>query len=218
MKKTLGMDGEHIPAPLPAIKGRNMNFTKSLWAAAAALALMAFASTASATTLEVGGATKNEKVTIHATTAGSVLWTDTFGGFANTCTVSTIESTTTTPFTNAARIGGPIPFNKLVFESCTEDTKEKVVVDAAGYLTIEAISGTTNGTVFSDSTKVTTPSPFGKLTCTTAAAGTDIGKLTGVAAGNATLDISAALNCGIITGKWGGTYTVTSPPGLGVEA
>jgi hypothetical protein len=72
--------------------------------------------------------------------------------------------------------------------------------------------------VFSDSTKVTTPSPFGKLTCTTASAGIDIGKFTGVAVGNATMDISAVLNCGFITAKWSGSYSVTSPIGPGAEA
>jgi hypothetical protein len=204
---------------LPATKEKQMKLTKILGvvAAVAALALMAFASTASATTLEVGGVTKNSSVAIEATAEGSILLTDTFGAFANTCTTSTVDGATTTPFTGVARIGGPI--SKLTFENCTEDKNEKVVVDAAGYLTVEAISGTTNGTVFSDSAKVTTPSPFGKLTCTTPAAGTDVGKLTGVAAGNATMDISAVLSCGaLVTAKWSGSYKVTSPAGLGVEA
>jgi hypothetical protein len=70
--------------------------------------------------------------------------------------------------------------------------------------------------VFSKNMKITTPSPVGHLTCTTASTGTDIGKLTGVKSGKATIDISAVLNCGILTARWTATYLVTSPEGLGV--
>jgi hypothetical protein len=200
-------------------KEKEMKLSKILGVAAvAALALMAFASTVSATTLEVGGVTKNEPVFITAslepeTTADL---TDTSGFFANRCSISHVEGTTTTPF-SATRIGGPIKV--LTFESCTEDAKEKVKVDLPGYLTVEAIAGTTNGTVFSDSAEVTSPSPFGKLNCKTAATGTHIGKLTGKksTAEHATMDIEAVLNCGAITAKWKGSYIITTPTGLGVE-
>jgi hypothetical protein len=188
-------------------------------AAVAALALMAFASTASATTLEVKGVAQTEAVKITATLEPETTadLTDTTGFFANRCSISHVVGTTTTPFTakKSERIGGPI--ETLTFESCTEDAKEKVKVDLPGYLTVAWISGTTNGTVFSDSAEVTTPSPFGKLNCKTAAAGTEIGKLTGKAAGFATMDIEAVLNCGAITAKWKGSYNVTSPEGLGVR-
>jgi hypothetical protein len=93
------------------------------------------------------------------------------------------------------------------------------VVDHTGSLTIENISGTTNGTMRSIGTEWTAPSPFGTLRCVTAALpGTDLGTLTGVASGNATIDVSAALNCGAITAKLTATYTVTSPAGLGVRS
>jgi hypothetical protein len=94
-----------------------------------------------------------------------------------------------------------------------------IVVENAGSLTVENISGTTNGTVRSIGAKVKTPSPFGTLTCVTAAApGTDLGTLTGVASGNATMAVNASLNCGLITAKWTATYTVTTPTGLGVTS
>src|SRR3954453_18974209 len=121
-----------------------MKLTKILGVVAvAAMALMAFASTASATTIESNGVAKNEAITIHATLeAGkSALLSATGGGFANTCTTSTVEGTTTT-FTGA-KIGGPI--NVLTFEMCNE---EPVVVDAPGSLEVENIAGTTNGTLF----------------------------------------------------------------------
>lgn len=183
--------------------------------AVAALALMAFAGTASATTLEVGGTAKNEAVTWRWSIVGFVkVWEDTFGSAINSCSVSNVEGTTASPFTGT-RVGGPV--SKMTFESCTEDATEKVVVDAAGSIEMENISGTTNGTLFSKNLKITTPSPFGKLTCVTASTGTDIGKVTGVSSGNARVDINAVLNCGLITARWVPLYEWTSPLGLGIR-
>ncbi|HET9152707.1 MAG TPA: hypothetical protein VFN85_01165 [Solirubrobacterales bacterium] len=196
-----------------------MKFTKILgMAAVAALALMAFASTASATTLEIGGSPTLNSVTIESTikSGTSALLTDTAGFFANTCTSSTVNGATTATAKSGSRVSGPI--SSLTFSSCTE---EPVVVHNAGTLTVEHIAGTTNGTVRSIGAFVTSPSPFGLLECRTAEGeGTDIGTLTGVASTteHATMDINAGLNCGAITAKWKGTYTVTSPTGLGVTS
>jgi hypothetical protein len=180
-------------------------------AAVAALALMAFASTASATTLEIGGAVQNSSVTIEATipAGSSALLTDTFGASANTCTSSTVEGHTASPFTGTT-VGGPI--TTLDFTNCTQGNP---VTHSPGSLSVERIGSTTNGTVRSTGAKVTVPSPFGTLTCTTS--NTDIGTLTGVASGHAKFDINAVLPCTVVgTAKWSGTYTVTSPTGLGV--
>jgi hypothetical protein len=193
-----------------------MKFTKILGVAAAmALALMAFAGTASATTLATKGVAENGKVTISASlkSGTSALLADTNNFFANTCLASTVAGNTTV-FTGTP--SGPI--TSLTFSKCTE---EPVVVDTTGSLSVTQIAGTTNGTVRSIGAKVTSPSPFGALTCTTAASpGTDIGTLTGVKEGTATMDINAVLNCGFFlpSAKWTGTYTVTSPANLGVEA
>jgi hypothetical protein len=189
-----------------------MKLTKVLVILAAALGLMAFASTASATTLEVKGVKQNVDITIKASLkAGtSLLHTDTIGNLLNTCTVSTFEGADSTA-TTATRVSGPI--SALSFSSCTEGNP---VVHTRGSFSIEWLKILTHGTVRWHSGDVTTPSPFGTLTCSTPAAGTDIGTLTGVASGNATLDVNAVLNCGITTTKLTGTYTVTSPEGLGV--
>jgi hypothetical protein len=199
---------------MPDTKEECMKFTKILGlVAVAALALMAFASTASATTLEVKGVKQTTDVTIKSSlkSGTSALLSDTFGFFANTCTASSVEGSDSTR-TTGTTVEGPI--SALSFSSCKE---EPVVVDTKGNLSVEWISGTTNGTVRSIGAKVTSPSPFGALTCVTAASpGTDIGTLTGVASGFATMDINATLNCGLITAKWTGTYSVTSPEGLGV--
>jgi hypothetical protein len=192
-----------------------MKFTKILGVVAvAALALMAFASTASATTLEVKGVTQTGSVTIKSSlkSGTSALLSDTFGFFANTCTVSTVEGSTSTKTGTA--VEGPI--STLSWGTTATPCKEgNPTVDAAGSLSVERIGTTTNGTVKSKNAKVTVPSALGALTCTTPAEGTDLGTLTGVASGQATMDINAVLNCGI-TAKWTGTYVVTSPEGLGV--
>jgi hypothetical protein len=81
--------------------------------------------------------------------------------------------------------------------------------------------------VKSSGAEVTVVSTFfgASATCKTGA-GTTIGTLTGVSAGDATMDINATINCGILgNSAWTGTYTVTSatsstiPAGtsLGVE-
>jgi hypothetical protein len=191
-----------------------MKFTKILGvAAAAALALMAFASTASAaTTLEIEGVTQNKEVAIEATIAsgGSVLLADTFGVSQNTCTASTVKGHTVTPFTGTT-VGGPI--TTLGWTGCSQGNP---TVHKPGTLSVEEKAGTTNGTVRSSGAEVTVPTPFGTITCTTS--NTDLGTLNGVKTGNATLTINAVLSCtGVGTAKWTGTYTVTSPKGLGVE-
>jgi hypothetical protein len=191
-----------------------MKHLRNLAAVASVLALtsLSTASTTSATTLEVGGHAKNESLAIKASlkSGTSLLAADTFGFVANTCTGSTIEAKSEAPFTGTT-VGGKA--STLSFSPCKEGA---VVTDEPGVISVEWIPGTTNGTGRLSGAKLTVPSVFGLLTCTTPAAGTDLGTLTGVASGNATIDINAVINCGSIDAKWTGTYTVTSPEGLGV--
>jgi hypothetical protein len=190
-----------------------MKFTKILGLVAmAALALMAFASTATATTLYTNGEKKAVSVTIEATLKGSALLRDTSNVFANTCTSSTVKGHTVSPFTGTT-VGGPI--DSLSFSGCTH---EKVVVDTLGTLNVEVIGSGPNGTVRSNGAKVTTPvTIFGSVvtaTCTTE--NTDIGTLTGsespwTGTPLSEIDINAVLNCGSIlpSAKWEGTYLIT---------
>jgi hypothetical protein len=195
-----------------------MKFAKMLTVVPAVLlALMGLASTASATTLEVNGVAQAKSVTLSASLkAGiSTMLTDTFGSLPplNTCGVSAIQMTTSV--VTGSTVSGPVKIGPT-FESCTEGN---AVVDTLGTFTIERIAGTTNGTLRSIGTKVTWSSSIGPLTCiTSSTTGTDLGLLTGVASGNATLDINAVLSCGPVDTKWQGTYTVTSPTGLGVTS
>jgi hypothetical protein len=192
-----------------------MKYLKMLGlAAVAAMALMAFvgAGTASATTLEVGGVAKNAAVTISSSLAAgsSAILKDEFGTTTDTCTESTVSGTTTTPFT-AAEVDGTV--SSLTFSKCSHTTD----VINKGILYVKWLSAT-NGTVTSSGAEVTVSSTFfgASAVCKTGA-GTALGTLTGVNAGNATMHINATISCGILgNSKWTGTYTVTSPTGLGV--
>jgi hypothetical protein len=196
-------------------KENKMKYLKMLGlAAVAAMALMAVgAGSASATTLTKTGVTQSTSVTITASLepGTTALLATTSGGFANTCSESHVHGETVAPFSGAV-IGGPI--TELSFSGCTTSP---VVVDTMGSLSIERIGATNNGTVRSAGAKVTVPSPFGPLTCSTGA-GTDIGTLTGSSTGAGTMDIKAVLNCGFLvpSAKWEGSYIVTEPHSLGV--
>jgi hypothetical protein len=193
-----------------------MKYLKMLGiAAVAAMALMAVvgATTASATTLENNGVALNKAVTIEASLkAGtSAVLKDEFGTTTDTCTGSKVEGTTenraepeTTRFTGAV-VGGNL--NTLTFESCTHHT----TVIKPGSLHVAWTSGT-NGTLTSFGAEVTVVSTFfgATATCKTGA-GTKIGTLTGVKEGNATIDIGATINCGILgNSSWTGTYVTTA--------
>jgi len=180
-------------------------------AAVAAMALMAFAAgPASATTLEIKGVPQAVDVEIEASIAAgnSAILKDTSGFSQNTCTSSVAKGKTET--TTGTYVTGKLSL--LSFSNCTRT----VTVHQPGALEIHWIKGTTNGTVYSEKAQVTSGSPIGTLNCTTGET-THIGTLTGVASGHATMHINALINCGIISSaKWEGTYTITSPEGLGV--
>jgi hypothetical protein len=203
--------------PQPGAKaGKNkennkMKYLKMLGlAAVAAMALMAIgAGSASATTLEVGGVTKNASVTVAASVSGGAVLAKTDGTEANTCSESSVHGSTVSPF-SATKVTGSL--TTLSFKKCTN---ESVVVDAAGGLLVEYESGT-SGNVYSENAKVTVPTSFGfSVTCDTGS-GTKIGTLDGVASGTAKMTISAVLNCGFLlpSATWKGTYTVSSALGV----
>jgi hypothetical protein len=174
------------------------------------------AGSASATTLEVDGSTTNARVDISASlkagtshpmtsTSGSTLF--------NTCTGLTMAGFTQSPYTGTT---ATVSLTTLTFTGCYNN----VTVHKMGTLHIEQIAGTTNGTLRSSGAEVTTYSAlFGTyLNCKTGA-GTHFGTLTGAGADeHATWHFTAALNCGITSALWKGTYIVTSPTGLGVSA
>jgi hypothetical protein len=175
--------------------------------AVAALALMAFASTASATTLETNGVKQSGAVSISSSLSGSATLSDTSNIFANTCKASSVSGSSSTSQTGAT-VSGPI--STLSFSSCTH---EKVVVDNKGTLSVEVIGAGTNGTVRSSGAEVTVPATIGSsiITVNCKTSNTDIGTLTGTASGTSTIHINAVLNCGFFlpSAKWVGTYNIT---------
>ncbi|MDQ2630838.1 MAG: hypothetical protein M3Y75_07680 [Actinomycetota bacterium] len=181
---------------------------------AVAMAFVAFAAgTASATTLEITGVTQNQSVKLRlsekAGTSMSQHRTD--GTYVATCYGGETELTTSS-FTGSSVTA---PINTVSGWWCGGG----LTIHNAGQLYIEHIAGTTDGTVFSEETHMTLPSPFGVTNCKTGA-GTHLGTLKGTAAGNATLTINTVVKCGFILPSvtWKTEYIVTSPHGLGVVA
>ena len=200
-----------------------MKYLKILGLAAiAAMALTAFAaSSAGATSLEVGGVKQEGKVALSASieTGTSAVLSRTDGTLANTCTVSNVAGETESGFTTTPT--GAI--SSLTFEECTRpvtvhkpgklyveyEVIKHIVKHENGVETVVAETKT-DGTVFSEEAEVTVSTPFGTVNCKTGA-GTRIGILTGVKEGNATMDINAVLNCGFLlpSASWRGAYTMT---------
>jgi type II secretory pathway pseudopilin PulG len=180
-----------------------------------ALTAAAGATSASATTFEIKGVKQAHGLELNASlqAGSSISITDTLlGGELVSITCSQFKMT-------SGNFGNPYSgltllhlISILEYSSCTQP----VIVDRAGKLTFEAISGTTNATVRWTESEVTVPSAVGTLTCKTS--NTDIGVLKGVASGKATLVVNAVIPCGNLSTLWTATYVITSPDGLGVTA
>lgn len=169
---------------------------------------------ASATTMEVGGVTKNESVTIVGSLAAgtTVVLSRTDGSLANTCRGFEIEGKTLSPFTGTTVTGSG---TTLVFPEC----ERPITAHKTGILHGEHIADTTNATMTSSGAEVTVGSPFGTLNCKTNS-GVDIGVLTGTVSGHATLHFNAVFNCGFLvpSATMKATVTVTSPTGAASSA
>lgn len=181
-------------------------------AALAAAAMTTFgAGTASATTIEVGGVKQTGALTITMSLeAGtSFVFSRTDGGSPTTCTAVHLHGKTSV-FTGT-RVTGPL--STLDF-TCNH----VVTTHNPGTFYIEHITGTTNGDLFSEDAEWTIATTLGfTVTCKTGA-GTKLGTVTGVAAGSATVDVNAVLNCGFLlpSASAKGTFTITNPNGAGI--
>lgn len=143
----------------------------------------------------------------------SLLLKETFGFTMNTCTNSSIAAKMESPGGEGAHPSGKV--STLTFWPCSNST----IMHSAGSLEIKHIAGTTNGTVTSSGLELTTNSPFGVVNCKTGA-GSHFGTLTGVTTktAHATLDVDAVMDCSGLSSRLTGTYTMTTPTGLNVEA
>lgn len=193
-----------------------MNFLRKLIptaiAAMVATAIIG-ASTASATTLEIGGATQNKSVhfTFSLVSGSSTIAKDTNNLTIDTCKTSTITGQTETPFTGPTVTATAIT---TTFSGCSH----KTIVISQGKFHFAWLFGT-NGAVASSGAEWTIESTIFGISCIAkTGTGTTIGTITGVASGKATIDINGVIPmgaCGDV--NMTGTYTVTSPEGLGIE-
>ena len=196
----------------------------------AAMALMAFtgAGTASATELyKLTAPSPNDTLGVGTEIqwslkpATSVSWKHTYekelAGNLVTCT----SSSTKFKLEKAGGGEGVHPAGKITSLSIFPCTHTLHVLKA-GQLEIQHIPGTTNGTVISKEAETTIHSTvFGMSFILKTGAGTKTGTLTGAtsSAGQATFHADANLPNGVFgTVDLTGTYTVTSPTGLVVEA
>lgn len=185
------------------------------WASAVmAMAVLAgfAAADASATTLEVEKGKQNTSVELTASLqSGTILLLKDTAGFSKgECSTSHIAAATSSPFTGFSVTG---PSSALSLTKC----HRPITVHNPGKVEITYTTGT-NGTVASEEAVVTVASVIGTLICETGGT-TNIGTLTGAAAGSATIDLNAVINCGLIpSAKLEGIYTITSPNGLGVSS
>jgi len=168
--------------------------------------------TASATTLEVGGVAKNSSVAVAMSLASgtSLIIKDEFGTTTDTCTSSETSFSTESPFT-ATEVSGTV--QSWTFANCSHPT----IVIKKGWAIQKVLSGTRSD-YFSLLAEVTIQSTFfGASAICKTGLGTTWGEYTGVSSGKGKVDIKGYLDCGILgTASWTGTYTVTSPEGLGV--
>src|SRR3954463_6549065 len=202
-----------VPNPEPHARTpreKEMKLTKMLGVAAVtAMALMAFASTASATTLSTNGGTPiSGAVTLEAslTTNTTALLSDTTGALANTCTRSNFEGTTSS--FSGTTVSGPVSI--LSFTGCTFGP---AVLHHTGTFRIEVIATGPSGTVGSSGAEVTVPTGlFGTVNCKTNSI-TDLGTLIGSTTGTAEIDINTVLTCGFFlpSARWNATYVLTVP-------
>lgn len=181
------------------------------FAVMAAAALMAFAGSASATTV-TSPANSEFTGTVEATGTGSLLLK---AGFANiTCTASTVAGKIETNGDSGIDASGKL--STLSFSSCGSSTVDTL---AKGNLQIEGTGGT-NGVVKGTGSEVTV-SAIGTSCVYGTSTGTTLGTFTGGTP--ATMDISASLpkiSGGFACANpaaWSGTYTVTTPATMTVD-
>lgn len=164
-------------------------------AAIAATALMALAAgSASATTLEVGGVTKNSSVTISGElkSGSTVVLSRTDGTLANTCTSASGKGASVSPFTGTKVTGG---VSERSVSGCSAGTP---TIHQNGQIYVEHSSGTTNGSVFSENAEITAPTSLGFTVNCKTGEGTKMGTLTGTSSGQAIVHVNAVLNCGFL--------------------
>jgi hypothetical protein len=192
-----------------------MKYLKILGLAAiAAMALMAFAGTASATVLNNGSGNLGKGALIKSSLEGSSVLSS-GETTLNTCTGGQFTSEVSNPGGSAATVSGPN--TTIDFENCAS----AVHTVLSGTLEIHHITGTTNGTVTASGVVIRN-TIFGTSCDYESGTALHLGTLTG--GKKATLHINVNVKesspkflCPD-TANWTATFRVTSPETLNVEA
>jgi len=195
--------------------------------AVAAAALMAFAGSASATTLTITNPPGTKVVApAHTPIVAHAVGETILDGTVNIkCKKSLVEGETENEGSSSTTVKGPL--SKLTFEECGANT---VTVVNKGSLEIHTDSATAdgNGTLTSTGAEVTvlTHNILGTVHCIYITNETDVGTLDGSTktGGTATLTVdsvpipraSTDFGCGS-TSEWTAHYTITSPDWLDVD-
>lgn len=206
-------------------EGRVMRYLKMTWlGAVAAATLMSATGTASGTLTDGSG---KEVSSLHAGNSGNIVLTG--PSLTVTCSEATLAGSVKTP-QGATHVEGNGELTTLTLNGCNHT----VTVAKRGTLTATA-TGTDTATVYSTGTEVTVLAHtflLGTVHCTYVTDETDIGILTGSGhKGNpnttAEIDISATIPmdeetsddiCGDGATTWEGSYLVSSPDHLMVDA
>jgi hypothetical protein len=186
-------------------------------AAVAAMALMAFVGSASATELYSGATTLGKDTTISASLSGSSVLSS-GGSTLNTCTGGKFAAKITDPGGPTATVKGSL--ETIDFENCAN----VVHTETLGTLEVHHITGTKNGTVRASGTVIGN-TIFGVNCRYESGTGLDLGTLTGATSGDAVFDVNATVkgaagNSFLCPGtaNWTATFLVTSPTPLHVTA
>jgi hypothetical protein len=184
--------------------------------AVAAMAMMAFAGSASATALKgAGGAALGAGTVIESSLTKPAVLETTGGEKLNECTGSTLAGKTSNAGSATETVRGTI--STLSWSGCEKTTTTL----KTGELEIHWISGTTNGTVTGKNSEVTINGIFGSSCVYGTGAGTDLGVLNGGTP--ATIEINTIvprISGGFLCpaeARWTAAYKVTNPGTLNVE-
>jgi hypothetical protein len=181
--------------------------------AVAAAAMMAFAATASATTVTAPAGTLYTS-TIEASSEGA---TSLDGTVEVTCQKSTVKGSVAS---HGAGVTAKGSISSLTFTECGDDV---VQVKNAGSLEVHSIGGG-DGTLTSSGAEVTVEADtiFGDVHCIYTTSNTHIGTVKDGTHATMTIDSAAiprtggSFLCGS-SGEWTGAYTVTKPTGLTID-
>ncbi|MGN6256684.1 MAG: hypothetical protein ACTHN3_02895 [Solirubrobacterales bacterium] len=191
--------------------------------ALAAAALMAFAGSASATTLTAPEGTTYTS-TIEATSEGHVILENSSIGLKVECN-STVEGKVESHGTTVTAVGN---ISTLDFTNCTNGYVVTVLKKGSLEVHTDGETVTGNGTLTGSGQEVTIHTPLG-FSCTYATSGTDLGTVTGYTnvsptSEHATLDINSVTiprtNDSALCGSgafWKGSYKVNTPTKLWVD-